>query len=205
LVKAKTDPMNKMILNLLLLLLMTSCAILKNDPNRQLSSITKTDSKKLEGEFANYPTTFNRKVVRELSGENYPPLTLWSLITREPQWSLLTPEPQRRDSIDRLKGQMVTLAFSSKKKIVAKLFDNGKLIKSENVRGRIKNGYFYYGRHFMFIPFFPLIYRHDFDKHRIGLSTKNSLVVDYVWNWYVFAIIAGDYSKGRTYAEFIRK
>ena len=175
---------------------MTSCAVFNYDPNRQLSDLLKSDYEKADGEFANYPTTVKKRIERELSGTNYGPLTLWSELTGESQY---------KDSIARLKDQRVNLNFISNRRAVAKLFYQGEMIKEKKLKGRIKHGYFYYRGSFIVIPFFPVIYKRDHYRYRLGLNTSNSLVIDNAWNYWIFALFAGDYSKGQISAEFIRE
>lgn len=176
-------------------LLVTSCATIKNDPKRALSKLEKTDFKKLEGQFSNYPTTSEINIEREMFSSNYTQLTLWSQFD----------EYQYKDSIERLKEQIVTLDFISSRKAVAKLWDSGELIKTKKVKGRIKNGYFYYRNHFIVFPLFPIVFGYDTYRYRIGLTTKDSIVIDNKWNYWGFAIIAGGFSKGQTSAEFGRR
>jgi hypothetical protein len=174
-------------------LLVTSCATIKNDPKRALSKLEKTDFKKLEGQFSNTPTTSERNIEREMFSPNYTQLTLWSQF-----------DDQYKDSTERLKG-VVTLDFISSKRAVAKLWDGGELIKTKEVKGKIKNGYFYYCNYFMVFPLFPIIFGYDTHKYRIGLTTKDSIVIDNKWNYWGFAISAGGFSKGQTSAEFGRR
>jgi hypothetical protein len=176
-------------------LLVTSCATIKNDPKRAFIKLEKTDFKKLDGQFSNYPTTLERNIDREMSSPNYTPLTLWSQLD----------EYQYKDSIVTLKEQIVTLDFVSSRKAVAKLWDSEELIKTKKVKGKIRNGYFYYRNHFMVFPLFPIIFGYNTYQYRIGLTTKDSIVIDHKWNNWGFAISAGGFSKGQTSAEFGRK
>lgn len=178
---------------LFLAVLTTSCAIFKNDPARKLNAINKNDFEKAEGEFANFPTTTNTKIARDLSGYDKRRPTLWGELTGRSQF---------KDSTGTLKTQTVSLDFISKNRVHTSLFQNGELINQKTIRGSVRRGYFYYKRRFFVIPFFPLLYSRNHDKYRLGITKENCLVVDYTWNYAIFALIAGDYSKGQTTAEF---
>jgi hypothetical protein len=125
----------------------------------------------------------------------YPRVTLWSQVG----------EYQNSDSIERFKEQTVTLEFVSKRKMVARLWDNGQLIKSEDTKGRMRLGYFYYDNHFIVLPFFPLIFGHYGYRSRIGITTENSIVINHKWNDWRFFVFAGYSSKGQRNAEFGRR
>ncbi len=173
---------------------LSSCAVFKNDPNRQLNNLQKSSYEKTDGEFANFPTVVQRQIKRELNSTvtNYE-ITLWSELTSELQY---------KDSIERLKEQKVILDFVSNRRAVAKLYYQDELIKEKKLKGHIKHGYFYYRGSFILIPFFPVFYKRDHQRSRLGLNTKNELVIDNAWNYWMFALFAGDYSKGQRSSEF---
>jgi hypothetical protein len=172
---------------------LTSCAAFKNDPNRRLNNLQKHDFEKADGEFTNYPTAEQRRIKRELypTAANYE-LTLWAELTGGPQY---------KDSIKILKEQKVILDFISNRRAVAKLYYQDELIKERRLKGHIKQGC----RSFIVIPFFPLIYKRHHYRYRLGLNTENTLVIDNTWNYWIFALFAGDYSKGQRSSEFKRE
>ena len=177
-------------------LLLTSCASFKNDSDQQLSPLSKVDFKKIEGHYENYPSSINKRVDREFYPHSDRQLTLWSELTRQSQFN---------DSIGILKDQTVIIKFVSNRKAVAELFYKGEQIGSKSLNGKIKHGYFYYRGSFVLIPFFPLLYKRSHQRCRVGLTSDNHLVIDNAWSYWMFAILAGDYSKGQKSLEFSRE
>ncbi len=177
-------------------LLLTSCASFKNDPGRQLSLLDKNDFKKLEGHYENYPSSIKTRIDRELYELRHRQLTLWSELTGESQFN---------DSIGIIKDQTVIIKFVSNRKAVAELFYKGEQIGSKSLNGKIKHGYFCYRGSFVLIPFFPVLYKRSHQKYRVGLTSDNHLVIDNAWNYWMFAILAGDYNIGQRSLEFSRE
>ena len=177
-------------------LLLTSCASFKSDPDRQVSLLDKNDFKKIEGHYENYPSSMKTRVDRELYELRHRQLTLWSELTGESQFN---------DSIGIIKDQTVIIKFVSNRKAVAELFYKGEQIGSKSLNGKIKHGYFCYRGSFVLIPFFPVLYKRSHQKYRVGLTSDNHLVIDNAWNYWMFAILAGDYSKGQKSLEFSRE
>lgn len=177
-------------------LLLTSCASFKNDPDRQLSLLKKNDFKKIEGHFENCPSSIQTRVDRELYELRHRQLTLWSELTGESQFN---------DSIGVIKDQTVIIKVVSHRKAVAELFYKGEQISNKSLNGKIKHGYFYYRGSFVLIPFFPLLYKRSHERYRVGLTSDNYLVIDNAWNYWMFAILAGDYNKGQRSLEFARE
>jgi hypothetical protein len=196
---AITTKLMKLSSNYLLILLCglltTSCVSIDNSSIRQISSLEKNDFKKLEGQFSNYPIATTKQIVHDMYPTKYQRLTLWTYLS----------EYQNSDSIERFKEQIVTLDFISKRKVMVKLWDNGQCINSKDIKGRIRRGYFYYGNHFIVLPFFPLIFGHYGYRSRIGLTTTNSIIINHKWNDWRFYVFAGHASKGQRNAEFSRK
>jgi hypothetical protein len=175
--------------------MITSCVTIDNSAIRQISRLDKNDFKKLEGQFSNYPTATTKQIVHDMYPTKYKRSTLWSQFHKS----------QNSDSIERFKEQIVTLSFISKRKMVVKLWDSGQLIESKEIKGRMRQGYFYYGNHFIVLPFFPLVFGHYGYRSRIGITTENSIVINHKWNDWRFFIFAGYSTKGQTNAEFSRR
>jgi hypothetical protein len=177
-------------------LLLTSCASFKNDPGRKLSLLDKNDFTKIEGHYENYPSSIKTRIDRELYELRHRQLTLWSELTGESQFN---------DSIGTIKDQTVIIKFVSNRKAVAELFYKGEQISSKSLNGKIKHGYFCYRGSFVLIPFFPVLYKRSHQKYRVGLTSDNHLVIDNAWNYWMFAILAGDYNIGQRSLEFSRE
>lgn len=177
-------------------LMVISCASFKNEPDRQLSALDKVDFKRIEGHFENCPSSIKKRVDRELYGLRPRQLTLWSELTGEYQFN---------DSLGVIKDQTVIIKVVSNREAVAELFHKGHPISNKSINGKIKHGYFYYRGSFVLVPFFPLLYKRSHQRYRVGLTSDNHLVLDNAWNYWMFAILAGDYSKGQRSLEFARE
>jgi hypothetical protein len=175
-------------------LLTTSCAVIKNTSQGQVTKIERGDFKKLNGEFSNYPTTSTGTIISDMVSNNFEPLTLWSQLDGFNEVG--TEETFRQ--------QTVTIDFLSNKKAVAKLWDNGEVKKTKTLRGKIRDGYFYRRPYFFAAPLIPLIFGYKTYRYRIGLN-GDSIVIDYRWNFWAFAIASGNYSHGQSNSIFARK
>lgn len=172
-------------------LLTTSCAVISDIPNRELDKLDKTDFKKLNGEFSNYPTATERKIEREMFQSNYQTVTLWDQISNF------------KHIEDTCRTHSVTLEFASQKRVIAKLWNDGVLQETKVIKGKMKNGYFYRRPYFIAIPLVPLVFGYDTDRYRIGL-VSNTVVIDYKWNYWGFAIAAGSFSEGQRSSNYER-
>lgn len=92
----------------------------------------------------------------------------------------------------------VQLNFESKKLCLISVTKDNQELFSKKLRGRFKKGYFYLRPRFYLVPFFPVLYVHNFERTRIGLTVENHLVVDYSKKMWGFALIAGGSTNGRT-------
>jgi hypothetical protein len=59
-------------------LLTTSCAVIKNTSQGQVTKIERGDFEKLNEEFPNYPTTSTGTIISDMVSNNFEALTLWS-------------------------------------------------------------------------------------------------------------------------------
>jgi len=182
------------LLLLLLSALFTNCAVIKSNPNEKITKIEKSDFKKLNGQFSNYPIVSNGTIERDMVSTTFEPISLWSQIDGFKQ-------PEAEDSI---REQSVTLDFVSKKRAIAKLWDRSELRETKTIRGRIKDGYFYRRPYFFAVPLVPLFFGYKTYRYRVGIS-DDSIVVDYRWNFWGFAIAAGSYGRGKSNSIFERK
>jgi hypothetical protein len=175
-------------------LLTTSCAVIKDTPRGQLTKLAKGDVKKLDGQFSNYPTTFDGVVEKSMVSNDFEPLTLWSQIDGFKEYG----------EKEEFEKQTVTFEFISERKCIAKLWDNGELKKTKKIRGTVKNGYFYRKPYFVAIPLVPLIFGYKTYRYRIGLN-GDLIVIDYRWNFWAFAIASENYGRGQSNSSFARK
>jgi len=181
--------------NLLLVVLtgamLTSCAVIKDTPQSNLVSLKKADFKKLNGEFVNYPTDAAGNFEKDYMSKDFSPMAFWTQVKGE-RWNEHNAESQK-----------ITLEFRSPRRGVVKLWENDSLIKQRKIRGRIRHGYFYRRPGFVVVPFFPLVFGYHTYQYRIGL-TPDALVVDARWNYWIFIIAAGGYSRGNSHSIFNR-
>jgi hypothetical protein len=175
-------------------LLTTSCAVIKNTSPGQVTKIENGDFKKLNGEFPNYPTSSTGTIINDMVSNDFEPQTLWSQLDGFKQGGTL----------ETFRQQTVTIDFLSDKKGLAKLWDNGEVRKTKTIRGKIRDGYFYRRPYFFAVPLIPLIFGYKTYRYRIGIN-GDSIVVDYRWNFWAFAIASGNYSHGQSNSIFEKK
>jgi hypothetical protein len=96
------------------------------------------------------------------------------------------------------------VAFKGQRKILISLYEKDSLIDQKKVKGKLKNGYFYRKPYFVGLPLFPLIYGYNTYRYRIGIK-DSSLVIDNKWNFWAFAVVAGNKSKGQSHSRFKRR
>lgn len=93
------------------------------------------------------------------------------------------------------KDIFVKIEFTSKKKAVVSAYQHGQIFFTKNIRGRFKNGYFYLRPKVFLIPFFPVLYAHNFERTRFG-KVGNNLIVDHTIKMWGFALFAGGSDSG---------
>ena len=88
-------------------------------------------------------------------------------------WNFFNEGYNRKENSDFFEIKVVDI-----KKIRITYIDGNDTIKSKNMKGKLKDGYFEFNRKHLFIPMvFVNVYRNS--KFRIGLSNDNNLVTDY--------------------------
>ena len=91
----------------------------------------------------------------------------------------------------------VKFEFVTKRKANVSAYQHGQIFLSKRIRGRFKNGYFYVKPKIFLIPFFPVLYVHNFERVRIG-KIENDIVVDHTIKMWGFALFAGGSDSGRS-------
>lgn len=185
--------MKKISVFILSSVLLTSCAVIKDSQSQGDIKVEKTDFAKLNGRISNLPTAYKGFKADMVSNELLP-MTFWSQINR-------TREEVRTNEFE---NQTVTIDFISNKKAIVKLWNMDTLKGTKELKGRIKKGYFYGKFHSIVIPFVPLIFGYNSNHYRIGMTNK-SVAIDYKWDYWMFAILAGNYSKGQVRSEYEKK
>lgn len=145
----------KIILTLLLISILTSCATLKSDEYvAGQIEITKENLTLLNGIYSREPINQSEKWKGDL---------FWNFYTRGIQ------------GIDSLCA--VKLKVVNEKKLAVTLLRNDTIVKSKVMRGKIKNGYFEMNRRVFFVPtIFLNVFRTS--KFRIGVLENKNLTTD---------------------------
>jgi hypothetical protein len=172
-------------------LYLQGCAVIKDVQPYKTDSLDKKNYLKLNGMYSNTHSdttviSYNHRVLA------YQPKTLWS--------------HTYGFNNDKEKGntatQTVKLECKTPGKIFLSLYEKDSLISNRVIRGRIKDGFFYRKPHLVLIPLIPVgIFSYDTYRYRIGII-NDGLVIDYKWNFWGFAILAGGTGKGQTSTTF---
>lgn len=89
------------------------------------------------------------------------------------------------------------IKFISVKKGVVNVLQNDTVLFTKNIRGKIRNGYFYVRPKIFIIPFFPILYWHNFERVRIG-KIGDDIVIDHTLRSWGFALFAGGSDNGQS-------
>jgi len=92
-------------------------------------------------------------------------------------------------------GISVELKFTSNKRAIVNAYQNGTVLFTKVIHGKFKNGYFYLRPKIFIVPFFPILYWHDFERVRIGKIGDN-IIVDHTLKSWGFALFAGGSDNG---------
>ena len=82
--------------------------------------------------------------------------------------------------------------------------ENNVTIDQRTIKGKMKNGYFYRRSYFFAMPLVPLFFGYKTYRYRIGV-TKDSIVIDSKWNYWMYVIFGGSTSKGESFSRFEKK
>ena len=93
------------------------------------------------------------------------------------------------------KNHIVKLECLSQRRLKLTLIDSGKVVREKTIRGNIKHGYFYKKRHLIVYPIVPLCFGYNTYRYRLGLS-EGDLIVDRVFSYWGFFLVAGGSGKG---------
>ena len=93
------------------------------------------------------------------------------------------------------KGTIVEIKFTSDKRATVNAFQNGTILFTKNIHGKFKNGYFYVRPKIFIIPFFPILYWHNFERVRIGKIGDN-IIVDHTLKSWGLALVGGGSDNG---------
>ena len=166
------------------------CAVIKNVQSYNTDSLDNKNYSKLNGLYSNIHSD-TTVISYNNHGLAYRPKTLWS-------HTYSFNNDQEKGNAE---AQAVKLEFKTHKKILLSLYEKDSLISNRVIRGRIKDDFFYRKPHVSLIPLIPIVVSYDTYRYRIGLI-NNGLVIDYKWNYWGFALLAGGSGKGQTSTTF---
>jgi len=86
-------------------------------------------------------------------------------------------------------------------KIILKLVEGSRIIKTKTIRGKYKNGYFYTRCQVIVMPFVPLLFGYRVQRQRIGLE-EDMLIVDLRESRWAFSILAGQSENSQQEAKY---
>src|SRR4030095_4559103 len=166
-------------------------AVIKNVQSYNTDSLDKKNYSKLNGLYSNIPSD-TTVISYNNHGLAYRPKTLWS-------HTYSFNNDQEKGNAE---AEAVKLEFKTCRKILLSLYEKDSLISNRVIRGRIKDDFFYRKPHFSLIPLIPIaVFSYDTYRYRIGLI-NDGLVIDYKWNYWGFALLAGGSGKGQTSTTF---
>jgi len=176
------------LLTILLMTISIGCRPLKNlsPTTYSIEPIKKGEFAKLNGKYNNIQDTVFGKI------EHYPGRGI---------------DENNRMLIDRLfvfypdkayeNGITVEIKFTSNKSATVNAYQNGTILFTKDIQGKFKNGYFYVRPKIFIIPFFPILYWHNFERVRIG-KVGNNIIVDHTLKSWGFALFAGGSDNGNS-------
>lgn len=172
--------------------LMIGCKGLKDlsTKNVKVEKINQQNFKELNGTYSNrQDTVFGGIEHRPYRGVNEYNKTLLDRLF------IFYPNETYHDSV------IIKLDFISSKKARVQALKNDSIIFSRDIRGKIKRGYFYVRPRILMIPFFPVLYVHNFQRIRIGM-VNDGIIIDHTIRMWGFALFAGASENGRSSAIY---
>ncbi len=166
----------------------TGCQPLKNMSSNDylIDNLQKNDFVKLNGIYQNsQDTVFGQIVHMPYRGINE---NIRNLIDR---LFIFYPDKAYESNVT------VKFEFISKRQANVSAYQNGQIFLTKKIGGKFKNGYFYVKPKMFLIPFFPVLYVHNFERVRIG-KVENDIVVDHTIKMWGFALFAGGSDSGRS-------
>ena len=170
------------------------CCEIKNIPIPKIDSINKNNYLNLNGQYSNSPSKWDTLFWIGQTERAYQPKSFWNST-----YHFLREKPFANTS-----GLTVSLSVETKRKLSLTLYQTDTLIATRIIRGKIKDGYFCVKSHFAITPFIPLVFGYSGFSYRIG-KRDSTLLVDYRWKYWGFAILAGRSGRGQTRLFFNKK
>lgn len=169
------------------------CAVIQNVDRQNLNSLNKENLKTIEGTYANRPNNYPIDTVRLTDAVSHPiTKSFWFQVDNYKDWKQDWP------------NQTIILKVVSDKKIIAELYEDGKMINQKKLKGKIKDGYFYGRPFFIVLPFIPIVWGYNTHRYRIGLIDTD-LVIDKKTNYWMAALIVGSDKKEQVSLTFDKR
>lgn len=178
-----------MILGVLQVFGLSNCASFQLAPKSDLEIIYKGNYKRLSGCYQNSPMEYTVEGKSSEHGSGFTPKRLWEQLTG------------CRNELD---TSQVTIEFKSRRRAIAKLYYNDRLIESVTLKGHVHDDFFYGRVRCKVIPFLPLAFGYRSDGYRIALRDDN-LVIDYRWEYSLTTLFGGSSDEGLCREVFKRQ
>lgn len=173
-------------------LITSKCAVINVAPRKNAFKIDKQNFKQLDVKISNYPNAVEGKVSDMVTGNHLEVTSFWTLINASHrQWP----------PIDTLEAKSVLIKFDAPNKLNLRLLSEDSILEQKIIKVGIKNGYIYSRKYFFGLPLFPVLFGYNTRRYRIGM-TSDSVTVDFRWNFWFFALLGGNYSKGYSSSDF---
>jgi hypothetical protein len=176
-------------------LVASNCAVVNVGPKKNALKIDEANFRQLNVMISNHPKEVEGKVSDMVTGQRLEIVSFWTAINGSHR------EWPPSDSLD---NKLVSINFESPKKLNLKLLKKDSLLEQKVIKVRIKNGYVYSRKYFFGIPLFPVLFGYNTKRYRIGM-TPDTVTLDFRWNSWFFALLAGNYSKGYSSSSFSLK
>lgn len=168
---------------LLFPLLTIGCAVIKETDRSNLNKLDEGNYQYLNGTYLNYvKDTVSTQV------------SFWFQIDKYKNLDLTKNKSE----------QTISLKFINKRKLQLALYKNESLVKQKNIRGKIKDGYFYKRPIFILYPLVPILFGYQTHRSRFGLIGKN-LILDKKEHYWVCSFGFGETSNYQVTGTFERK
>ena len=185
----------KLIQLLSIIIILNSCAVIREKTLTSDYDKLVATPKSLEGTFDNVPDQFT---IQKFRGQSFSDKSNYDL------WNVFSSYPGKINQL-KWKDCLIELEFLSDSKAEVRLLFEGEIIKKRKIRGKFKEGYFYRRPTFALVPLFPVIFGYNTSRYRIGLNENRALIIEESWDNYAFILIAGSNSKAQVLATYERR
>ena len=176
---------------ILSILILQSCSTFKNIADNQANQITKENFTEINGLYLNQPSNTKEISFERTAGPGCFSTSLW-----ENKYGCLSNKRQKDTAFGTIK-----IDFVNRRKIRLTLIKDYEPQQTKNLKGRVKDGYFYGKHRFMVYPFIPLYFGYSSYRYRIS-KTEHGIAMDSKWSYWGFALFGGGDGKGEFLTEY---